>query len=101
MDLDAIARQTADALLANDWESAISLLAELSPGQLATVKAKVLARGAPPAMVEETFGMLQPSEVINLSGRAPSQVTLIGVLVLVGIAIAGYATHEVKQRRRA
>lgn len=101
IDLDAIAKQVADALATNDWESAISFLAELSPGQLATVKAKVLSRGTDPAAVEETFALLGPGEVIQVSGRAPSRITLIGILVLVGLVGIGYATHRgVKRRRR-
>lgn len=99
LDLDAIAAQVAEALSTNEPESAISFLAELSPGQLTTVKGKVLAKGVDKVLVEQVFGLLG-GEVINVSGRAPG-ITLVGALVLVGIAGIAYATYGgVKKRRR-
>lgn len=101
LDLDAIAKQVADAIQTGEWESAYSFLAELGPAQIVTVKAKVLGKGADPATVETLFGSLQEGEVIHVSGRAPSRVTLLGILVLIGLGAAAYATHRgVKRRRR-
>jgi hypothetical protein len=89
-DMDDLAQSVADAVKGGDFWSAVALMGGLSSTEVAHVTQKAIALGADPAVMAEIAKSLGQTEVINVTGTAPSSSIPIWVYVAGAGALLWY-----------